>query len=427
MKKYFVTAALAATLIGTAAHAQMGGSAPDSSSSAPAKAHQTGDHLSKDVQTNLKAAQDALQKKDSAGALAAVKAAQAVSDRTPYDDFTINRFLSAVSAGMGDYTTAATAFDAFIPTSYFNDLTPDEQKSSYHDATIVSQNAQHWAKVTEYGQKLEALKGLDDLTMTMMAIGYYQQKDNANAEKYAQMAIDAAKAAGKQPQQNALIILGNIQGKSDPDAARRSVEAIVLNSNSPDDWSRLIDDALSKKANSIDALYLYRLRDLVGAMQKGDDYTIWGELATQQKLDKEALGAYDKGISSGKLTSGQVGKGYSAARTAASQDASVLSAAASAASKSKRGEDALRVGEDYWGYGRYAEAETLAHDALAKGVKDTGEANMLLGASQVAQGKNAEAEATFAKVSGNAVRMRAAHLWSLYAQVKAKGTTPAAH
>jgi tetratricopeptide (TPR) repeat protein len=257
----------------------------------------------------------------------------------------------------------------------------------------------------------------------MMAIAYYQQKDNANAEKYAQMALDAAKAEGKSPQPNAQIILGNIQGKTNPDAARKSVEAIVLNTNDPSDWSRLIDDALSQKANSIDALYLYRLRNQVSAMQKGDDYVIWGELATQQKLDKEALAAYDKGISSGKLTSGQVGKAYATARNNAAQDAGVLSAAASAASKSKRGEDALRVGEDYWGYGRYADAETMARAALAKGVKDTGEANMLLGASLVAQGKTAEAQTTFAKVNGNAVRSRAAHLWSLYAQVKAKGTS----
>jgi tetratricopeptide (TPR) repeat protein len=425
MKKYFVTAALAAALLGTAAQAQMGGGAPASSSSSTPAHKSGGDHLSKDVATTLKAAQDALQAKDNNTALAQVKAAQALPDRSAYDDFTINRFLSAVSASMQDYKTSADAFDSFIASPFFAGLTPEEQKAAYHDATVVSQNAQHWQKTIEYGQKLEAINGLDDLTMTMMAIGYYQLKDEANAQKYAQMAIDAAKAAGKTPEPNAQIILGNIQGKTNPDAARKSVEAIVLNTNNPEDWGRLIDDALSHKANSIDALYLYRLRNQVGAMQKGDDYTIWGELATQQKLDKEALGAYDKGIAAGKLTAGQLGKGYSTARSAAAQDAGVLSVAASAASKSKRGEDALRVGEDYWGYGRYADAETMARDALAKGVKDTGEANMLLGASLVAQGKTAEAETTFAKVSGNDVRSRAAHLWSLYAQVKAKGT-PAA-
>lgn len=410
MKKNFVRAIFVAALMSTAAMTA-------ASTSAIAA-----DHLSKDVATDLKAAQDALQAKDTATAMAQVKAAQALTDRTPYDDFTINRFLSAVSATTQDYTTSANAFDAFIATSYFSDLTPEEQKAAYHDATVVSQNAQHWPKVIEYGQKLEAIKGLDDLTMTMMAIAYYQTKDNANAQKYAQMAIDAAKAEGKQPQPNAQIILGNIQGKTNPDAARKSVEALVLNTNSPEDWGRLIDDALSHRANSIDALYLYRLRSQVGAMSKADDYTILAQLASQQKLDKEALAAYDKGISAGKLTSAQAGSGYSAARKNAAADASVLSAAASAASKSKRGDDALRVGEDYWGYGRYADAATMAQQALAKGVKDSGEANMLLGASQAAQGQADAAQATFAKVTGNDVRMRAAHLWSLYAQVKAKGT-----
>jgi hypothetical protein len=54
------------------------------------------------------------------------------------------------------------------------------------------------------------------------------------------------------------------------------------------------------------------------------------------------------------------------------------------------------------------------------GLKDSGEATMLLGMAQVMQGKNAEAQTTLAGVSGAEARTRAAKLWSLYAQVKAK-------
>jgi hypothetical protein len=48
---------------------------------------------------------------------------------------------------------------------------------------------------------------------------------------------------------------------------------------------------------------------------------------------------------------------------------------------------------------------------------------MLLGSALAAGGKYAEAQTTFGQVSGDQVRTRAAHLWSLYAQVKAKGTS----
>lgn len=420
MKKYFVTAALTVALLGTTAQAQM---APGSSGS-QSQSHHSGDHVSKDVGAALKAAQDAIGKKDMATAQASIQAAQALSDRTAYDDFSINRFVSFISASTGDFPSAAKAFDAVIASEYFSGLKPEEQNATYHDATVVSQNAQHWPQVIQYGQKSEAVTQ-DDVIETMMAIAYYQTKDNANAQKYAQMAIDKAKADGKQPQPNALIIISNIQGKSDPDAARRTIESLILASNSADDWSKIIDDALSHKGTkSIDALFLFRLREAVGAM-KADDYTVTAGLASQLHYDKEAATVLEQGISSGKITAGQA-TGLASARSAAAKDAGVLSAVAAAANSSKNGQAALALAEDYWGYGRYADVEAMARLASTKGgLKDPGEATMLLGMAQAMQGKAADAQTTLAPVTGAEARTRAAHLWALYAQVKAKGV--AAH
>jgi len=425
MKKYFLTAALAMTLLGTAAHAQLVGRKVDEDSqksdTKPAKGHVT-----PAVGVALNAAQKALAAKDYATAMTQVKAAQAVPDRTPFDDFNINRFLSAVAANTGDFATAATAFDAVIASPSFADLTPEEQAGTYNSATIVSQNVKHWPQVISYGQKLEASGKADDLILTMMAIAYYDQKDNANAQKYAQMAIDSAKAAGKQPQPNALIILGNIQGKTDPDAARRAIESLILSNNNNEDWSKLIDDGLSHKGTKpIDALFLYRLRYQLGAMRP-DDYPVLGQLAAQLHLDKEAATTLEQGISSGKITSAQAGPTLSTSRGLAAKDAGVLSAVAAAANSSKTGQAAVSLAEDYWGYGRYADVEAMARLALSKGgLKDTGEATMLLGSALAVEGKYGEAQTTLAPVSGSEARARAAHLWSLYAQVKAKGT--AAH
>jgi hypothetical protein len=428
MKKYFFTAALAMTLVGTAAHAQMAGrkSPDDTQQNSEPKQQAPKGKVTPAVGVALTAAQKALATKDYATAMTQIKAAQAVPNRTPFDDFNINRFLSAVAANTGDYDTAAIAFDGVINSPSFVDLPADEQAATYHDATIVSQNAKHWPQVIAYGQKVEASGKADDLVMTMMAIAYYQQKDNANAQKYAQMAIDTAKAAGKQPQPNALIILGNIQGKSDPDAARRSIEALILASNNSEDWSKLIDDGLSHKGTKpIDALFLYRLRYQLGTMRP-DDYPVLGQLAAQLHLDKEAATVLDQGISSGKITAAQAGGTLSTSRGLAARDAGVLSAVAAAANSSKTGQAALALAEDYWGYGRYADVEAMARLALSKGgLKDPGEATVLLGSALAAEGKYDEAQTTLASVSGGEARGRAAHLWSLYAQVKAKGT--AAH
>lgn len=438
MRIIVVSAALAAALVATGAQAQMGsyGGSSSSSQSAPSSSssssHVPAGKITKDVGVALSAAQDALGKQDFATALAQIKVAQAVSDRTEFDDFNINRFLAAVSSNMHDFATAATAYDAAIASPYFADLSPDEQKADYHNATIIGEAVEHWPQVIQYGQKLEAMKGLDDLTMTMMAIAYYKTNDTADAQKYAQMAVDTAKAQNKAPQPNALIILGNIQGKNDPNAARKYLEQIVVTNNDPGDWAKLIDDALSHPGTKpIDALDLFRLRYLIGgaAMASGD-YTVMGPLAAQLHLDKEAATVLEQGIDSGKITSAQAGGTLSKSRSEAAKDAGALSVVAAAANRAKSGHDALALAEDYWGYGRYADVETFAHLALSKGgLKDSGEATLLLGMAQAAQGKGDQARATLAQVTGSAARVRAAQLWSLYTQAKAKptGTTqPAA-
>jgi hypothetical protein len=421
MKKTIFRAAIVAALMSTAA---VTGAALLATPAAAAE------RVSKAAVPMIKAAQDALTAKDYATALQQIKAAQALPDLSDFDKFTINRFLAAVSANTKDFPTAATAYDAVTSSPYFtSELSADEQRATIHDALIISENAEHWPQVIAYGQKLEAIKALDELTETMMAIGYYKQKDNDNAKKYAQMAVDAAKAAGHDAQPNAIIILSNVAGKQDPDAARHMIETLILSTNSADDWSKLIDDALSHRGTKpIDAMFLFRLRVAVGAM-RADDYTVVGPLAAQLHLDKEAATVWEQGISSGKITAGQA-NGLSAARSNAAKDASALSAIAAAASRSGKGQDSLAVAEDYWGYGRYGDVETMARAASSKGgLKDPSEATMLLGMALVMEGKYDEAQTTLATVNGNEVRARAAHLWALYAQVKAKGTpaAPAAH
>ena len=321
MKKTTFRAAILAALMSTAA---VTGAVVLATPAAAA------DHVSKALVGPIKAAQDALAAKDYATALQQVKAAQAVPDQSDFDKFTVNRFVAAVAANMKDFPTASTAYDAVTSSSYFSDLDPKEQQATIHDALIISQSAEHWPQVIAYGQKLEALKALDPLTETMVAIGYYKQNDNANAKKYAQMAVDAAKAAGQQPEPNALIILGNVEGKQDPDAARRMLEQIVLNTNSTDDWSKLIDDALSHRGTKpIDAIFLYRLRFALGAM-RAEDYSVLGPRSVQRHLDKEAATVWQQGISSGKITAGQA-NGLSAARANAAKDEGALSAIASQA------------------------------------------------------------------------------------------------
>jgi hypothetical protein len=419
--KRFVRAAFAASLFAASAGALL----------VPSSA-QADEKVSKAESAPLLAAQKATQAGDLQGALTALQAAQAVPDRTPYDDYVINRFLSATEANLKDYPKAGLAFDAITASPELALQSDADKKAVYHDSLVVNGILQHWQTVVTDGQQLEALKANDDATYAEIAIAYYTLKDTANAQAYAQKSIDMAKAAGKQPEQAALQIVMNSQASShDQSAALATLETMAVSYNSPDSWRQLTEVALgTRNLKDIDALYIYRLRFATGAMGQGVDFLAMASVANQLGYPTEALSVLQQGITSGKISGGQAGAQLTKARSGANEDERQLASLAAAAEHAKTGESDVKQAEDYWGYGRYADAETFARSAIAKGgLKDPSEGAMILGMALVEQNKNDDAIAAFAQVSGSEGRTKAAHLWSLYAQArkKAAGSAAPAH
>lgn len=446
MKKNLVRAALTASLLGsaacfvltTAAQAQMSDYGGNYGADQDKKAAPKQDSSSKDTDkvTNpaigkaLQEAQDDLKKNDFAGAAAAVKTAQAVPSPTPIEVYYINKFVAAVAIQQKDYPTAATAYTAMATSPV---LPAADKKDIFHNAMLLSSMNKDWQSIVTYGKQLETINAMDDQTDGVMALAYYNLKDMANAKAYAQKAIDAEKAAGKPPNETAMqIVLGAQANSHDQAGAVATLEQIVVQTNKPDDWRQLTNVGLSTKGiKNIDALYIYRLKDMTGSLSEADDYITAGEIDAQITFGyaTEAQKFYEEGISAGKVKPGDA-PGLAKVRKDAAQDRGSLAMYAASAAKSKNGEQDLKMGEDYWGYGRYADAEASARSAIAKGgLKDPGEGPMLLGTSLIAQGKYDEGIETLSHVTGNEGRMKAAHLWTLYAQAKknaAGGATAAA-
>ncbi len=437
----FVHAAFAASLmVATSATAvlAMGGSGPtphtDTSHhpTAPAAGSTVG-HLTKDVGEALTAAKKAADAGDMAGALAQIKVAQATTDRTPHDDFVIAQFLSAVAANLHDYPTAMGAYDTMMASPEFAAQPDPDKKLAYHDGMIVANATKQWQKVVTFGQALDAMQGNDDATYAAMAVAYYYLKDMGNAKTYANKSIDMAKAAGKQPDQAALQIqIGAQAGSGNEAEALANMENLAINYNQPDIWDKLTEIALNtKNLKEIDALYIYRLRFTIGVMAQADDFNIMTALAEQLGYPTEESKVFEQGMNSGKLSAGQVGAKGAKARKGAADDERLLPAIAAAAEKSKSGEQDVKLAEDYWGYGRYADVEAAARAGIAKGYpKDPSEGQMLLGMALVEEGKYDDAIAALASVTGSEGRVKSAHLWSVYAQAKKKqggGAAPAAH
>ncbi|HUB84713.1 MAG TPA: hypothetical protein VL971_03400 [Rhizomicrobium sp.] len=434
MKTKFVRAAFVAALMSTAATlamttdaaAQAYGSAPPAGGAmipaggtshtpvAPGK-------IGPDVGKPLTEASKAFQAKDFKTALAALQQAQAVPNQNPYETYTINKFLAYAEINLGDTAAAVKPEEDAADSPAMPD---SDRKDVLHNALILASNAKDYTKAVSYGQQLDQMGALDDGTAGALAIAYYEQKDMADAQKYAQKSIDMAKAAGKQPNEGVMQIVMGAQAATDQGAAERTLEQMVVTYDRADDWDELVGVSLGVKGlTNADALNMYRLLYIQGPMKTGDDYTYMGNLAEAQRNFVEARNVLQAGVAAGKISAGAA---LNKARGEAAGDEKIISQAISAAEKSKKGEDDMEIAQDLWGYGRYADVERIATEAKAKGgIKDPGEADVLIGMAQVAQGKLDAGIATLGQVSGNAARMRTAHLWTLYAQSKQKAGSAA--
>jgi tetratricopeptide (TPR) repeat protein len=411
MLQKFVRPAFVASLLYTAAG--VAGLVPVATAQA-ADQKSADQKVGKEVGVPLSAAQKAAQAGDWAGALASIKQAQAVANRTPYEDYFINKFLSIVAINLKDMNTARTAAEAALASPA---MPPEDKKDLLHNAFILESANNNYPGIIQYGKQLEAVAPMDPEQLTNMAIAYYNTKDTADAQQYAQKAIAAAKAAGKQPPQAALEITMNAQAKNNPEAAVQTLEQIVSQTNSPVEWGKLISvDFGTKGMDDVIAMDLYRLM-LVTKAFNASEAKLAGRLANSLHYYGDTVAILE--------SAGVTGADLNAAKNSAAKEQGLIATEISAARKSG-GQTALSVAEGLYGYGRYAEAEELARLAGAKARKDPGEAEMVVGMAQVRQGKFAEAAQSLQSVSGNAAMMKTAHLWGIYARQQAGGSAAAA-
>jgi hypothetical protein len=406
---------------GPAAAQMGGGSMSSSSSSSSSHSSSSKPHLSKALGNDIIDAQKMIQAKDDQGALAKLKTLQ-TSATDPYDIYVINRLIFAAAVDLNDMATADAAIEAAASSSAMPD---DDKKSIIYNALQVTANLQKWPQVIQYGQELVQMNGLDARATGILAIAYYNTKDYGHAQQYAQQSIDLAKAAGQPPDQNALqIVEGSQVNQNNQAGAEQTLEQMALQNPTPAIWAQLIQHAFGGMTNQ-EALYLYRLLVITNAMT-GEDYKEYVSDTSDLGYPTEAANVAQQGISAGKISASEL-PNLAKTRRDAQADERALPQIAASAQKSRTGEQDVKLGEDYWGYGRYADAEAAAREAVTKGgLKTPWEGPMLIGAAQVAQGKYPDAIQTLSQVSGSGAVTKTAHLWSLYAQSKQGGAHAAA-
>lgn len=289
-----------------------------------------------------------------------------------------------------------------------------------YDAGVTAYQLKDFATAAKY---IKAAKdaGYTDPNGQLDLILADSYKRTGNTDAVLQLARDdvaAAQARGVAPNETAL--RNALQQTYSAKQLAPSTEfAALLGQYYPNSWSVAIGVvgqlAALPKDQDID---LMRLKFLTNAMTEKRDYFLYLEDVDPRAYPGEALKIIDHGIARGKLTAAEIAadKANTAGRVAA--DKATLPATAADANKPNA--TVARVtgaGDVFLSYDDAAKAETFYAKALGMPGADIAKVALRLGMAQALQGKYAEAQASFAQVTGT--RVPVAKLWSAYAKGKA--------
>jgi len=153
-------------------------------------------------------------------------------------------------------------------------------------------------------------------------------------------------------------------------------------------------------------------------MRNADDYTTAAEVALQVGCPTEAQGIVQKGMDAKLLNDARTVRLMTMAKAQSAIEAANLPKEAAAASAAKTGDADIKLAAQYWGLGRYQDAQGAAKAGIAKGVTDTDLAQIRLAMADIGLHQRDAAVHALSAVSGSAKPGNAllAHLWSIYAR-----------
>lgn len=290
------------------------------------------------------------------------------------------------------------------------------------DAGITAYQMKDWATAAQYFKGAKDAGYVDpNGQLDVLLIDAYKRSGNTQAViEVSRAEVAAAQARGVAPSESALRQL--LQASYDARQLAPSVDyASMLGQYYPATWGVAINVVaqLAALPREID-VDLMRLKFLTKGMTDKRDYFLYLEAVDPRAFPGEALKVIEHGIAAGMLTPAEIAadRANTSARVAA--DRATLPATARDAMKpSATVAMVTGAGDVFLSYDDPASAETHYTKALGMAGVDASKVALRLGMAQALQGKYAEAEGNFAKVTGQ--RATVARMWSGYVKSKLAG------
>jgi len=364
----------------------------------------------------LQAAQDLIKRHKGREAMAEIAKAEAVPNRTAYENQIIAQMKAAAASSAGDN-------DATIRN---NMAVLDSGKVSGREATALVQgiavayyNKKEYAEAAKWTQRYFKEGGGDPAMRTVLLQSYYLGNDCNAVAKMLGNGSEERRASEEELQ-----ILANCYLRErDTGGYVNAIERLVVSYPKPQYWTDLLSRVQKKPGFASDRLgvHVYRLRMATGNLSKTEDYMEMAQLALQAGVPSEAKEIVDKGYETHAH-----GTGAEAARQQRLRDLIAKNLADSQKNRAKDerealdakdGNDLVRIGMNYVYEGNAAKGISLVEQGIKKGgLKRPDDAKLLLGEAQLRAGQRQRAVQTFREVKGSDGTADIARLWVLQAR-----------
>jgi hypothetical protein len=412
--RMLAAAAASAVLLGAGLASPVAHAADEKSDKAAEK------KVSKSASKPLKAAKDAADAKKYPEALEALKQAEALTDRTPYDTHVMNELYGFVYVRTQQYPEAAKALEAGLTDGFLDEA---EAQNRVKALAQVNYQIKNYDKAIEFGNRVIKAGQADDDMVTLVSQAYYIKEDYKGTIKFIDEYNDSQIKAGKQPKEQALnLVLSSCVKLDDNDCATKSLERLVAYYPKPNYWQNLLQTLFQQQGmTDKNLLQVYRLASAVDGMRGADDYMEYAQLAIEAGSPGEAQTALEQGSAKNAFTDPKLAdrnkRLLENAKKQVEQDRGTLDKIAKDAAAGKTGDKDVSIGLAYLSYKEYDKAiEAITRGLSKPGVQNQGEANLLLGIAQLGAGHKDEAQKAFSAVKGDAKLERIANLWSLHAR-----------
>jgi len=362
-----------------------------------------------DIGKPLQAAQALMKQGKHKDALAKLREADKVSNKTANESFLIERVRASAASSAGDYDTAAKSFEALIASGK---LSAGERGQFSEGLIGIYMRAGDLNKANEAIQR--QLKDRDDPKLRAYLLqNYYKQGNVAALESE----LRAAEKSGRM-NEDMLGMLANIQlKKNDKVGYVNTIEKLAASYPKAQYWNDLLNRVQGKPGFSGRlAVDIYRLKLANNLLKKPSEYMEMAQLVLQAKAPAEALKIIDKGYKSGALGTGPDAPRHQrlkdlAEKTLADQNKGIAALEAEYTA-AKDNDNLVALGYSMVQSGQADKGLKLMESAIkAGGLKYAEEAKLRLGEAYAAAGKKQQAISTLKTVAGKDGTADLARYW----------------